>query len=103
MQESNQVFDVNRQAARAVNLAGCQTAQQVAEYCGLTVEGAFVVLCRLYRNGLVCRDQGAWLPRLQRPVDDPKVYAAHQARTRKGAETRRLNRLGMDRETVATG
>ena len=103
MQNSNHVFDVGRQAARAVNLGGCQTAQEVADFCHLTVEGAFAVLRRLHRDGLVCRDEGLWLPRLSRPVDDPAVYAAYQARTRKGAETRRLNRLGMAGETAANG
>ena len=92
MHDSIKVFDQRRQAARAVNIAGCTTTEAVAEYCGLTDEGAFVILKQLHREGRIsraCDVPALWLPKVARPVDDPQVYAAHQARSRKARETRK--------------
>ena len=83
MHDTAKICPPSKQAARAVNYAGCMTTEEVADYCGLTSEGAYVVLKQLHREGRISRGVGKlgfWLPRVARPVDDPTVYAPFRER-----------------------
>ena len=92
MHDSARVFNIDRQIIREIRRDICLSTEQIAERCGLSLDGAFKRLKALQDAGTIYRVYGSWdlwVMRPARPVDDPQVYAAHQARSRKARETRK--------------